>query len=344
VRFPGDQTGRDKRHLKKFWHSVFAEVIHERAKSIEKEKDEWEKTTEGGASFGKATRVGARVIRRSRNFRPQSVESWLTKEVYPAALEQRDAYQYDSVRIDYGKELQQAAYLLRSFVPYTQLIVHALRDVEKRDQSAKVGPIKQLVLFGGGPAPEVLGLLQYENAKHPKTTDPFKVCILDRSAPSWRWWYDGFYQRKTCDHFRRTVEIEDREFLIGQRSVQEELSRFADREDVLIVGQNILNEFEEDEGTDFLERALEHVAASRSTQLLLINSTSYSAVARHYDRVCSGQVGGGSLQKIRGKLEESLPEHRPLVPETLHDNLHRDKTHPIRHFGDHSYEYLLVSK
>lgn len=300
-------AGRDKHHLEKFWHSVYETV-----------KNEWAKSD-------------------------AEVGQWLKDDVYPVAVKQRAAYYRSDVRIDYSKPLEQAAYLLRSFVPYTQLIVHALRDVEKRDQSAKVCPVKQLVLFGGGCAPEILGLLQYQSAKHPKHTDALRVCILDKYGRYWRWWYRKYYGKKSV-LFRRTVLIENRKFLIGQGSVEEELSRLAEREDVLIVGQNILNEFKEDEGTDFLERALEHVKASPSTRLLLINPTKYEAVARHYDGVESGHLGGGSLRKFRGKIETRLPEHMPLVPEALHYNLHQEGAIPLRNLQKFNFEYLLVSR
>ena len=75
---------------------------------------------------------------------------WLNS-LQPVCNEQWSSYRSSHVKIDYSLSQQQACYLLRSFVPYTQFVVRSLKGVAKKTdfELKTLQHFQSIILLGG---------------------------------------------------------------------------------------------------------------------------------------------------------------------------------------------------
>lgn len=95
----------------------------------------------------------------------------------------RNAYNSFPVTFDYTNKNIQAAYLLCYLPHYTDLVWKAL---ESCDQFAH-NDINDLILFGSGPCPELIGYLRHIGEKTPDIKREVRVTVYDKAVEEWKW-------------------------------------------------------------------------------------------------------------------------------------------------------------
>ena len=186
------------------------------------------------------------------------------------------SYRNDQIEVDYKNRGFQYAYLLRYFPFYIGLFGHLIRKTGAtytRDNSLKS---ISATFFGGGPGPEVIGLLDFlyrQNRPHPNVT----ANIIDVYSDDWSEVRTGLFQ---------TMVEAEAEFLSNSPQIvdlQADLSssEHMNKPEVLdslkssefVMFQNCLNEMS---GDGYVANILEAVENSQTgTALIIIERSGY---------------------------------------------------------------------
>ena len=206
-------------------------------------------------------------------FEPEAgldASAWLESKVLPEMRKQFDAYRDPVVNIDYSNPYSQAAYLIRSFIPYTTLVPLALCEALADRDWAET---RQLVLLGGGPGPEIVGFAKWMYEKGAlQEINEFTVVVLDRHADSWAWWYEALSERilkKLFDDVSVRIRPVSVDFC-DLRSVPEDI--FGSEHRTLIACQNVLNELDQPDLSLFCDWLLKHFERMANADLLVVTS------------------------------------------------------------------------
>ncbi|MGZ4044595.1 MAG: hypothetical protein ACXVNM_04325 [Bacteroidia bacterium] len=149
----------------------------------------------------------------------------------------RNSYNNFPVTFDYTNKDIQAAYILCYLPHYTDLVWKALESCDKFAFSN----INELILFGSGPCPELIGYLRHVKEKTPDIKRDIKVTVYDKAVEEWQWSrhivYNyvapKFLNNSTLTRFKSKVDI------------SKALSAKTESEKKLCVFQNCLNEISE---------------------------------------------------------------------------------------------------
>lgn len=103
----------------------------------------------------------------------------------PFVVNLRKGYRTNSVRVDYSDLKVQAAYLLAYYPQYVEMTREVLASLDLEQLPFKHDRIK-VCLFGAGPAPEVVGLIDFLNEKFPNVRS-IEIQIYDIFSGTWKW-------------------------------------------------------------------------------------------------------------------------------------------------------------
>ncbi|MBI3743294.1 MAG: hypothetical protein HY261_03290 [Chloroflexi bacterium] len=103
----------------------------------------------------------------------------------PSAQQLWDAYQNQAVKVSYADSNIRAAYLLRYFPPYTQLIQQVLLGVDRNALKTLNQTSIKACFFGAGPAPELYGFLRFLKRSHPRAKS-VDAHLYDVSRDDWQ--------------------------------------------------------------------------------------------------------------------------------------------------------------
>lgn len=166
------------------------------------------------------------------------------------AIALRKSFSRNAVR-DYTAPKTQHVYLLRYFPFYAKLPIEVLRSLKKTGAQLSLPEATRVAFFGCGPAPEMLGVLEYlkgypqENEQAYATTGgrTFEPWFFDKHAEQWEPLREAVFKRVTPSSPRtrqlkegHPINVDIMDFDIVQKT---EPSRFH-----LAVFQNFLTEVE----------------------------------------------------------------------------------------------------
>jgi hypothetical protein len=192
------------------------------------------------------------------------------QSLQPATLELFRAYQSSFVNVDYREPNTQAAYMIRYFPQYSQIIRIILSDLKDRNILL---PFNQSDLsvsfFGSGPSPEIYGFLQFLNADFQRVR---KVTAYTFDIISDEWSYS---REITVKHLlpsiwnNRQFDLVPNGFDLSQAN---SVDRFTDIIGLskLIVFQNCLNEVGQNLYSNVIANLVSLVHAMNSNSILII--------------------------------------------------------------------------
>ena len=104
----------------------------------------------------------------------------------------RQAFRHFPVTFDYTDVSIQQAYMFAYFPHYTQLLEYVLNQAGNDIQG---NPPQDLLLFGSGPCPEIIGYLKYLNNRYPNQNFELNVSIFDIASTHWQYSRDITYNQ-----------------------------------------------------------------------------------------------------------------------------------------------------
>lgn len=203
-----------------------------------------------------------------------------------------NAYQSNSISIDYSNENYQLAYMLRYFPFYSQVIRQILNMRAENDQALPFGHNNVVVsLFCSGPVPEAYGISQFLNDYYPDT-ESLEINTFDLHVEGWT---DP--RNITVENLIPEVlpdcelEVVTHEFDLRQ-PFDEELNETIERSD-LIVFQNCLNEIS----------TAKRPRVKRTMSAIMSNMSPNSLL------VLIERAGYDEIKELLREIAELAPEH-----------------------------------
>ena len=173
-------------------------------------------------------------------FANHNLTTQLDKEKYLQSLQPhvrslRTSYNSFPVRFDYTNVHIQAGYLLAYFPHYTDLLLRTLNTTGNTFANSN---INELLLFGSGPCPEIIGYLRYIQEHTPSIRRDIKATIYDIAATDWKWSRDIVYSNVAPSFLNGSTVKRT----AGQTDISKPFSIEIDSTKKLCVFQNCLNE------------------------------------------------------------------------------------------------------
>ena len=167
-----------------------------------------------------------------------------------------NSYQNQKVNTDYSTKNTQNCYLLRYFLPYSNLLTEELNKLKKNQNinvfgnKNKLNNIDNLTVsfFGCGPAPEIIGLLRHLKSSMKPSIETLEVNLFDIYSKSWKHSidivtkhvmpnFDSCYKERKIKSY--TADFSSSKFWTASNSTNISKSN-------LVVFQNCLNEINDD--------------------------------------------------------------------------------------------------
>ena len=270
----------------------------------------------------------------------EQIEAWLTG-LRVTSGQLRDKYQRPKPVVDYSDPDVQFSYLLRYFVPYTQLVPYSLKLIEVDFPAIRRAEIGNVVLLGGGPAPELIGYLQWLQADARRANSAIECTVVDRLEDSWAWWHHQLEAELSSK--RAQVSIARSSGANFDASPQNPLPADVLNASArpLVVAQNLFNELSPNKDRRCLLGLKNQITrTSGGGYVLLVHSTEYDAVEKLYSwAVDLFEEAGATV--TRQPVEMNLNYNG--IPPLLHQTFHRyDRCWPIKYFNTHGFEYLFA--
>jgi hypothetical protein len=281
----------------------------------------------------------------SKGSHNRGLREWLI-DLVPAAQSQKRSYESSRVKIDYSQPDAQAAYLLRSFVPYTHFIQLALAQVVRKHPPADLlRHCDHLYLLGGGPAPEALGLMSWLfKGAHHNVPHNLDITVVDQYARSWDWWRTRLNSSVINSIFGRrfTGMITSKKYDFELQQSIFSQTNFAAQRSPLIMAQNLANELSTKAHDCLIDELVQVLRRHRNTHLLVVDPVDgYPNIPRFYNGLDGAMTKLGACV-IRRKLTNYIEHNRPpILLETLH---HGDyKVRPIANLSNMKFEFLYAT-
>lgn len=151
----------------------------------------------------------------------------------------RNAYNNYPITFDYKNKDVQASYLITYVPHYTELLFTVLNESKSKISDAKISDI---VCFGSGPCPEIIGYLRYLNQFDKEIERDINITVWDISADDWKWSRDIVYD----DVVPQYINNWNFNRYVGTVDISKKLNITIDKEKQLVVFQNCLNEISPD--------------------------------------------------------------------------------------------------
>ena len=203
-------------------------------------------------------------------------------------------YKNQYVRVDYADYATQAAYILRYFPQYSQIIRILLNQLKAKGVflSASDKAIN-CALFGSGPCPEACGIVQYVNDIR-LDVKTFQYTSFDINANSWGYSRDITQQHILPSLFRDSIKGSAANFDLSLPINMENFDKTIGEMN-LVVFQNCLNEINPAKYTQTLANLLEiYNRLSSNTLLILIDLSGFSSVMQllsdFQSKISSGKI------------------------------------------------------
>lgn len=148
----------------------------------------------------------------------------------------RQAYRTYPVHFDYTNRNIQEAYLLTYFPHYTDFLWKTLNFTGNQIANEN---INELILFGSGPCPEIIGFLRYVNQHNPQNQE-IKVSMFDIAIEDWGWTRHIVYNFAVPSYLNGATCRRS----IGTFDLRNPFNIAVDDRKKLCVFQNCLNEIE----------------------------------------------------------------------------------------------------
>ena len=134
--------------------------------------------------LGKLTNSKPNIIRKQRDY----IES-----LKPFARDVWGSYQSQDVSTNYLSKESQNCYLLRYFIPYSNLLRLELDNLKIHEEINVFGNNTKRVkinkihasFFGPGPAPEILGLMEHLSNCHSPSIENLQINLFDINSSTW---------------------------------------------------------------------------------------------------------------------------------------------------------------
>lgn len=191
----------------------------------------------------------------------------------------RKAFTVYPVKFDYTNNKIQASYLLTYFPHYTELLQVALNKTNSTVANAN---INNLLLFGSGPCPEIIGYLNYLNEHNANNNRTIKVSIYDIASTHWQFSRNIVFnslvpnikQQSTINQIATDLRI-DNPFNVNPIT-----------EKSLVVFQNCLNEITEEKHQTVIDNFTKiYNALANGSYITIIDLSEYGSVINLITRI-----------------------------------------------------------
>ncbi|BAZ47833.1 hypothetical protein NIES4103_04370 [Nostoc sp. NIES-4103] len=251
----------------------------------------------------------------------ESLKKYL-KDLQPYALSLWQSYRRENVKVNYSDLNIQAAYLIRYYPLYAAMTLQVFKDLSQRTLLLSNNTL-QVCLFGAGPAPEAVGLINYLKNEFPHLIfAEFKAYDLAADA----WGYSRYITKNYLlkEYFAGYFTLNG--FSTDMRQINAFKSiKYDIQSSMIFVIQNCLNEIDK-EPNIFLENigflvnempegsilAIADQSNYNSTNILLNRVESYVRDIGQGDIIRSYTEGGISFHSLK-----MLPEIPPVIRECL---------------------------
>lgn len=219
-----------------------------------------------------------REVLRAEDLSSEKAESEYLQSLKPFVKKLRSAYKRDTINIDYADKGIQSAYLLAYFPHYTDMIFKIFQQ-----HGDAIGIPSHLSLFGGGPCPEVIGLLRYIDVITPPYSS-LAVKAYDINHEAWGW-SRNIIKNVICSteyEFSRRVPIQ----LESEPFNFSEILPPAEPEPDFLVFQNCLNEIPAASQATFVDNFVNrYKSLPNGSWMCLINSGTVTNNDRAVDKL-----------------------------------------------------------
>ncbi len=179
----------------------------------------------------------------------------------------RHGYKSNPEKVDYSKPEIQVAYLIVYFPYYARLLFYVLKKHDSHFDRYKFMQ-HHLVLFGGGPCPELLSYLHFATLSGFSTKEKINVSNVDIAAETW-----AFTRNLNLNHIAPHYGLNNlvAEFNVHQIDLTTPSSHVvASNIPSIVVFQNCLNEPDSNKHKDIVGQFLQIFNAMQSGSTLLI--------------------------------------------------------------------------
>lgn len=259
---------------------------------------------------------------RLNNVDSDEAKAQYLQSLQPAALRLFHAYRGTFVRVDYRDKNVQAAYMIRYFPQYSQIIRlilndpprNYLRPFNQRDLSA--------CFFGSGPAPEVIGLLQFLATRFPNIR-AVKAHAFDIIAEEWAYARDITRSLALSIWHDRQLELKGNAFDLSQAGAVEQCSNII-ASSKLLVFQNCLNEVRQDQYLNVAANLVSLVQAMASGSILIIIDLSNYQPALNLIQRIETLIKDRQLASVLANLSQRRYDAQEMIgamPQIIRTNL-----------------------
>jgi hypothetical protein len=256
----------------------------------------------------------------------------------------RKAFTVYPVKFDYTNNKIQASYLLTYFPHYTELLQFALNTTSSTVANAN---INNLLLFGSGPCPEIVGYLNYLNEHKANNNRTIKASIYDIASTHWQFSRNIVFnnlvpnikQQSTINQTAKDLRI-DNPFNVNPIS-----------EKSLVVFQNCLNEITEEKHQIVIDNFTNiYNALPRESYIVIIDLSEYESVINLITRIQTTILNIGTAQVVRNINEGGLNRQSsyanpiPFIRENLLTGIPYQVQNgliPKRHI---KFTYIIIKK
>jgi hypothetical protein len=192
----------------------------------------------------------------------------------------RKAFTVYPVTFDYTNINIQASYLLTYFPHYTELLQVALN---KTNATIANEYINNLLLFGSGPCPEIIGYLKYLNQHNANNRRTIHANIYDIAATHWQYSRNIVFQNLIPRlRYQSTINHTASNLRIDNPFTNVNLAQ----EKTIVVFQNCLNEITEQRHQTVIENfAKIYNALVRGSYIVIIDLSEYNSVINLITRI-----------------------------------------------------------
>ncbi|MDI9364150.1 MAG: hypothetical protein QM541_04300 [Flavobacterium sp.] len=256
----------------------------------------------------------------------------------------RRAFTVYPVQFDYTNNKIQASYLLTYFPHYTELLQVALN---KTNSTIATENINNLLLFGSGPCPEIIGYLKYLNEHNANNNRTIKASIYDIASTHWQ------YSRNIV--FNNIVPNLKKQSIINQTAkdlrIDNSFTANPIAEKSLVVFQNCLNEITEDKHQVVVDNFSKiYTAIPQGSYIVIIDLSEYDSVINLITRIQTTLSSNDTAQIIRNVSEGGLNRQSsyanpiPFIRENLLTGIPfqvQNGLIPKRHI---KFTYIIIKK
>ncbi len=237
----------------------------------------------------------------------RDIRTEIQKQTFLEGLQQtvrdlRREFKNYPVNVDYTNENNQAAYLLCYIPHYTDLLFKVLNET---DQTFFDDDINELMLFGSGPCPEIIGYLRYLNQFDEDEERTINLTVYDISVDEWLTSRNIIFDNAVPLFVNNRVINRKRHEL----DITEELDFEPTTEKRLIVFQNCLNEVTEESFTRIIENIKEIFEESESGSYLAIIDLDFDEVKEFIVQIEDEIISEFDCEVIRSGNDGTF-EHR----------------------------------